>query len=39
MSGSLVHAHGRSVPKRVRAIMTWLSKTVGPFLEQADARA
>ena len=35
MSVSLVHAHGRNVPRRVRAIMTWLAKTVEPFLDQA----
>jgi DNA-binding transcriptional LysR family regulator len=34
MPVSLVHAHGRSVPKRVRAIMTWLAKTVEPFLSR-----
>ena len=36
---SLVHAHGRNVPKRVRAVMTWLAKTVEPFLEPPDPRA
>ncbi|HEV8549456.1 MAG TPA: LysR substrate-binding domain-containing protein, partial [Polyangiaceae bacterium] len=34
MPVSLVHAHGRSVPKRVRAVMTWLAKTVELFLER-----
>lgn len=34
MPVSLVHAHGRNVPKRVRAVMTWLSKTVEPFLDR-----
>ncbi|HEY2510920.1 MAG TPA: hypothetical protein VGI39_08695 [Polyangiaceae bacterium] len=33
MPVSLVHAHGRNVPKRVRAVMAWLAKTVEPFLE------
>ena len=34
MPVSLVHAHGRNVPRRVRAVMVWLSKTVQPFLER-----
>jgi len=34
MPVSLVHAHGRSVPKRVRAVMAWLAKTVEPCLER-----
>jgi DNA-binding transcriptional LysR family regulator len=38
MPVSLVHAHGRSVPKRVRAVMTWLAKAVEPFLERDGER-
>jgi DNA-binding transcriptional LysR family regulator len=33
MPVSLVHAHGRNVPKRVRAVMTWIAQIVEPFLE------
>jgi DNA-binding transcriptional LysR family regulator len=33
MPVSLVHAHGRSVPKRVRAVMTWIAQVVEGFLE------
>jgi DNA-binding transcriptional LysR family regulator len=29
---SLVHAHGRSVPKRVRAVMSWLAQIISPQL-------
>lgn len=29
---SLVHAHGRNVPKRVRAVMTWLAQLIVPRL-------
>ena len=32
MPVSLVHPHGRSVPKRVRAVMTWLAGVVRPRL-------
>lgn len=32
MPVSLVHAHARSVPKRVRAVMGWLEELVGPHL-------
>jgi DNA-binding transcriptional LysR family regulator len=39
MTVSLVAARGRNVPKRVRAIMTWLAKTVEPFLEEATAES
>lgn len=33
MPVSLVHAHGRNVPKRVRAAMSWLSQLMEPHLE------
>lgn len=33
MSVSLVHSHGRSVPKRVRAVLTWLASIVRPRLD------
>jgi DNA-binding transcriptional LysR family regulator len=29
---SLVHAHGRSVPKNVRAVMSWIAQLIGPHL-------
>ena len=29
---SLVHAHGTTVPKRVRAVMAWLAEVVAPVL-------
>lgn len=32
MPVSLVHPHGRSVPKRVRAVMAWLTRIVEPRL-------
>jgi DNA-binding transcriptional LysR family regulator len=32
MPVSLVHAHGRTVPKPVRAVMTWLARVVEPML-------
>ncbi len=32
MPVSLVHGHGRSVPKRVRAVMTWLAQVMEPAL-------
>jgi DNA-binding transcriptional LysR family regulator len=30
---SLVHAHGRSVPRHVRAVMSWISALLKPHLE------
>lgn len=38
MPVSLVHAHARNVPKRVRAVMRWLEKTVEPLLQSANAK-
>jgi DNA-binding transcriptional LysR family regulator len=32
MPVSLVHAHGRNVPRRVRAVMTWLAAVIVPRL-------
>jgi len=32
MPVALVHGHGRQVPKRVRAVMTWLASLIEPFL-------
>jgi len=32
MAVSLVHAHGRRVPRRVRAVMTWLAAVLAPRL-------
>jgi hypothetical protein len=29
---SLVHAHGRNVPRRVRVFMTWLAQLLRPHL-------
>jgi DNA-binding transcriptional LysR family regulator len=34
MPVSLVHAHGRNVPKPVRAVMAWIAQVVEPFLGQ-----
>jgi DNA-binding transcriptional LysR family regulator len=34
MPVSLVHAHARSVPRRVRAVMTWLAHVLAPSLER-----
>jgi DNA-binding transcriptional LysR family regulator len=33
MPVALVHAHGRNVPKRVRAVMAWVAQIVQPLLE------
>lgn len=32
MPVSIIHAHGRNVPKRVRAVMNWLEQVVAPLL-------
>ena len=32
MPVSLVHAHGRNVPRRVRAVMSWIALTIAPSL-------
>jgi len=32
MAVSLVHPHGRNVPRRVRAVMTWLAALIAPRL-------
>ena len=32
MPVSLMHAHGRNPPKRVRAVMTWIAQTLAPHL-------
>jgi DNA-binding transcriptional LysR family regulator len=32
---SLVHAYGRAAPKRVRALMDWLSRVLAPYLATA----
>jgi DNA-binding transcriptional LysR family regulator len=32
MPVSILHAHGRSVPKRVRAVMTWIAQHIEPLL-------
>jgi DNA-binding transcriptional LysR family regulator len=32
MPVSLLHAHGRSVPKRVRAVMSWIERTLAPHI-------
>ena len=37
MPVSLVHAHGRAVPKRVRAFMAWVAQTMAPHLDEAVA--
>lgn len=33
MPVSIVHGHGRSVPRRVRAVMTWLAGVMRPLLD------
>ncbi len=33
---SLVHAYGRSVPRRVRALMDWLTRVLGSYLDTAS---
>ena len=30
---SLVHAHGRNIPRHVRLVMTWLAQLLGPHLD------
>lgn len=35
MPVSIVHGHARHVPKRVRAVMTWLAQLLQPHLESA----
>jgi DNA-binding transcriptional LysR family regulator len=32
---SLVHAHGRNVPRHVRAVMTWIAHTLEPYFDRA----
>jgi len=32
MPVSIVHPHGRNVPKRVRAVMGWIAQTIEPYL-------
>jgi DNA-binding transcriptional LysR family regulator len=32
MPVSLVHAHGRSVPRHVRTVMSWIAQLIGPHL-------
>ncbi len=36
---SLLHTHGRSAPRRVRAVMSWVSEVMGPTLAPAADRA
>ncbi|QSQ23163.1 LysR family transcriptional regulator [Pyxidicoccus parkwayensis] len=36
MPVSLLHTHGRNVPRRVRVVMNWIAEVMGPYLE-ADA--
>jgi DNA-binding transcriptional LysR family regulator len=35
MPVALVHGHARNLPRRVRAVMTWLAEVVGPHLDGA----
>jgi DNA-binding transcriptional LysR family regulator len=32
MPVSIVHAHGRNIPKRVRAVMAWIADALAPYL-------
>jgi len=34
MPVSLFHTHGRSVPRRVRAVMNWLTEQIAPYLQE-----
>ncbi|WP_437742097.1 LysR family transcriptional regulator [Sorangium sp. So ce302] len=36
MPVSLLHTHGRSVPRRVRAVMSWITEVLSPHLEALD---
>ena len=36
MPVSLLHTHGRSVPRRVRAMLTWMSEVLTPHLDGLD---
>lgn len=35
---SLLHTHGRSVPRRVRAVMTWVVEVMAPYFEAVADR-
>jgi DNA-binding transcriptional LysR family regulator len=37
MPVSLVHAHARQVPARVRAVMSWITSLIAPYLDVANA--
>ena len=37
MPVSLVHAHARKVPKRVRAVMSWITSAMAAYLEVGSA--
>lgn len=37
MPVSMVHAHGRSVPRRARVVMTWIAQVLTPHLADAPA--
>lgn len=37
MPTSIVHAHGRQVPKRVRAVITWLASLMEPYVRGGRA--
>ncbi|WP_438029826.1 LysR family transcriptional regulator [Sorangium sp. So ce233] len=36
MPVSLLHTHGRSVPRRVRAVMSWITEVLSPHLDALD---
>jgi hypothetical protein len=36
MPVSLLHTHGRSVPRRVRAVMSWITEVLSPHLAALD---
>jgi DNA-binding transcriptional LysR family regulator len=36
MPVSLLHTHGRSVPRRVRAVMSWIAELLAPHLDALD---
>lgn len=36
MPVSLLHTHGRSVPRRVRAVMSWIAEVLSPHIDAQD---
>jgi DNA-binding transcriptional LysR family regulator len=38
MPVSLVHSHGRNLPRRVRAVMSWIAQLIEPYLVTSGSR-